>query len=120
MQYSKKLIHFDSSSHLEQLNDYVVEYFNHYTHQQLLSTLHHETYYVQWHCYECKKQIDVDIRPFTKRGTKFNSENLFCSNHREKAQRSMRSHVFVRYENSFYNMIKAKMLDTTLIQFLNA
>lgn len=119
MRYSRRLTPtIRTNSAFDQLSHYVNEFYSHYSHQTLLQTLHKETYFIEWHCYECKKQISVDIRPLLKKSSSFKSSSLFCSNHKVDAAKSMKSHIFVRYESSFYSSIKHKIYNTVFDDLL--
>lgn len=114
MQWSKKLVSFDSINQLSQLNDYLTEFYNHYFDQKLLLSLHKETWIENWHCYECKAPIEVDIRALSKKTSKWNSSSLFCTEHKINCNQSMNSVVFARYENTFFSHIKNKILDSSI------
>lgn len=112
MRYTRKLSSYETSSHFNQLQRYVIDFYNHYSIQKFIHEQHTKTILVDWHCYECKKPIKVSIRPLLKGHKRFNTQSLFCENHKDQWHKSVNSHVFVRFESSFYQAIKHTIINS--------
>ena len=102
------------SEHIEsddRLKDIVVRFYKAYTSNLIENKLIEVSTSVDWYCYECKKTISVDIKSILT-GSNFYGTSLFCKEHKPTNYKHLHTFGFVRYENSFYQLIKNNILKT--------
>ena len=110
----------DATTHLtnamtkqERFVDVVVRFYRSYTSKTVLQSLRKQQSTVEWHCYDCRKPIQVDINKFLQ-GRRFNSTELFCQEHKPKDYDVLRSVLFIRYQDIFMKTLTNKILSTSL------
>jgi hypothetical protein len=112
----------DSSMHLtehlskhDRFVDTVIRFYRSYSKKTVLHALRKEQTTVCWHCYECKKEIDVNVSKFLQ-GKRFNPTELFCSDHKPVDYNILRTVLFVRWQDMFFKALSNKILDASIKQ----
>ena len=93
----------------ERFTESVKRFYNAYTKRLCMQTFYNDYTSVEWSCYECKCPIHVPIVDILN-NKKFKSTSLFCDKHKPTDYSQLSTYVFLRYENSFFGMIKNKIL----------
>lgn len=113
---------YDSTVHLtnamtknERFVDSIVRFYRSYTCKTVLHYLRKEQSTIEWHCYECKCAIDVDVKRFAQ-GKRFNPTELFCAEHKPTNYSILRTSMFIRYQDLFFKFLTNTILTTSLKQ----
>lgn len=56
---------------------------------------------IEHHCYECKKQITIDVSRILKYNRELDIEQYLCDEHKKEHKISKNSVPFIRYETAF-------------------
>ncbi|BBI90428.1 hypothetical protein HYO65_gp036 [Tenacibaculum phage PTm1] len=77
---------------------------------------------VKWYCFECKKEIDVDVSGLVIDTKTFNSRKLFCDVHKPPTKSNIfkQNYLFNRYLISFHSYLKKIIINNSKTKHLSA
>ena len=91
----------------------VCSFFDDYTKSFIESEMHDDSLTLNWHCFECKKEIPVSISSLLKTGS-FISSELFCDEHKNISQLLLHNHTYIRYEAAFLKWFRKSILNNII------
>jgi len=100
------------------LKQVCLKFYTQYSKDTVIDIMYNDSVTIAWPCFECKKEVNVNIESLLRLGH-FSSSQLFCTLHKPSSQRSLHSHLFIRYEDGFIKHLKSNILDKTISQYNN-
>lgn len=98
----------------ERFADQVKRFYLSYSRKLIPLQFYQDSTSIKWSCYECKKEIVVDISKILN-NRNFRVSTLFCEHHKPTDYDIYNSSMFIRFESSFYNYIKQSILKSSPI-----
>lgn len=70
---------------------------------------------IRHHCYECRKQINVDVSRILKYNAEISADEYLCDKHKSNHDISEKSIPFVKYQTAFLQKLSNFLLNNSTI-----